>query len=183
VFPQAADASHAPWRHLSVFTQTGRPISKYPGRLRPSKPSTLLELQRPYSIYGHKSPSLHFPFREVSRNRCLDSGKSRPQGLATLSAVLAFLRPWKSFSTSNAHGLRPSELFSLFVIRLTFRVTFSALALSHETRVGLVPALQRLPPTKRAVPSYCSRGINPGRGPCSPGLSGLLGFLRPRPMP
>lgn len=42
---------------------------------------------------------------------------------------------------------------------------------------GFLPALQRLPPMKKAVPLFAPRRISPGRDLCSLELSGLSGSL------
>jgi len=72
--------------------------------------------------------------------------------------------PREPFSAPNAPGLRPSELFSSRVIEGRFPFPFSAPALPHKTREGLVSALQRLHPTRKAVPLIASRGFTSGRG-------------------
>jgi hypothetical protein len=69
---------------------------------------------------------------------------------------VSFPGPGRHFSTPNALRLRPSELFSFSVISQCFRIDLSAPALFYKTFSSLVPALQRLPPTEKAVPLDCS---------------------------
>jgi hypothetical protein len=129
------------------------------------------------------APFFALPFREASGSRCRDFRKYRPQGLATLTTVSAYPRPWGPVSAPNALGLRPTELSSFPVIEQSFRIILSVPALSYKTLSGLVPALQRLGPTEKAVPTrLLPEGLTRGRAGCSLGPSDLLGFLAPPPM-
>lgn len=146
----------APLAHLDAAsasaTQTGRLTTEHPVRLRPPAQGTSPELHWPFSICGHGNPFFRSP------------NEGRPKSIAKLSGSAAprvwlpSLRfesptPLEVFSTSNAHGLRPSELSSFFAIGAGFHRPPSAPALSYKTLPDLVPALQRLTPTKKAVPT------------------------------
>jgi len=80
--------------------------------------------------------------------------------------------PWKPLSASDAHGLSPSELFSSLVVERSFRILPSVLALRSETFVGFRPVLQRLTPTRKAVPL-----ISLPEGLVQVGALALLGLL------
>jgi len=83
------------------------------GRREPPSKCTSLEL-RALQHLKVQSPflvTLGFPMASVSVY--LRSQKSHPQGLATLSAVSAFLNPWEPLSVPDTLGLRSSELFSI----------------------------------------------------------------------
>jgi hypothetical protein len=158
-------------------------MTKVPRRRWPSSSSTSLEFRGP-TAFPDRAPFLSLFFRKASGSRCRDFRKCRPQGLATLSTVSANPRPGGCFSTPDAHGLRPAELFSFSVIGQFFRIVLSVPALSYKTLSDLVPALQRLDPTKKAAPTrLLPEGLTRGRACCSLGPSGLLGSLIPRPMP
>lgn len=87
-------------------------------------------------------------------------------------------KPWKPLSVPNAPGLRPSKLSSSPMIDKPFRIYLSAPALSHKTLADLVPTLQRLTPTGKAVPLLLPpRGLVRVGAYCSLGLSDLLGVL------
>ena len=64
------------------------------------------------------------------------------------------------------------------MIDTPFRVYLSAPALPYKTLSGLVPTLQRLTPTGKAVPLLpLPEGLVQVGAICSLGLSGLLGSL------
>jgi len=67
-------------------------------------------------------------------------------------------KPWKSFSTPHAHGIRPSELFSVPEIRLGFRSDVPLLRFSPRP-FGLGDTLQRLKPSGSAVPFSSQMGL------------------------
>jgi len=50
------------------------------------------------------------------------------------------------------------------MIEKEFPLSLSAPALSYQTVLGLIPALQQLHPTVKAVPLCATRGFIPGRG-------------------
>jgi hypothetical protein len=56
-----------------------------------------------------------------------------PLGFGYPFGGVSLFNPWKSLSTPNALGLRPSELSSYEVIQGTFPYLVSALALSYQT--------------------------------------------------
>jgi hypothetical protein len=62
--------------------------------------------------------------------------------------------PRKPLSAPNALKLCPSELFSSRMIKGKFPSLFSALAFPRKTLTGLTPTLQRLDPTRKAVPLH-----------------------------
>jgi hypothetical protein len=76
--------------------------------------------------------------------------------LATLSAVSAFLNPWKYLSTSDALGVRPSELFSVLAIEKKVSLFFFRSRSFVPNRPGLAPEPQRISPAKKAVPPSAS---------------------------
>ena len=64
---------------------------------------------------------------------------------------VSHFHPWESLSIPNTHGIRPSKLLSFSVVEKSSRIFLSALAFPYKTLSGLVPTLQRLDPTKKAV--------------------------------
>jgi len=78
--------------------------------------------------------------------------------------------PRKHLSAPNALGLRPSKLSSSLVIQQKFPLVVPFLRFPAQP-LGPASALQRLDPTKEAVPLYRSPGYSPRAGPRA-----LLGF-------
>jgi hypothetical protein len=143
------------------------------------KPSTSLELSR-LSAFAAQSTLLFTPcLQEASGKQCPVSQKSHTQGLATLSVVSAHSEPRKPLSVPNALRLRPSKPCSFLMIRSPSRMTLSVHALSYKTLSDLIPALQRLTPTRKAVLLLpLPRGLVWAGASCSLGLYDLLGSLR-----
>lgn len=77
--------------------------------------------------------------------------KVSPTGFGYPLGDLSDSNPGKRISAPNALGVHPPELSSSPVIERSSRISLSALALSYKTLPGLVPTLQRLPPTGKAV--------------------------------
>jgi len=72
--------------------------------------------------------------------------------------------PRKPVSAPNALELCPSELFSSRMIKGKFPPLFSALAFPRKTLSGLTPTLQRLDPTRKAVPLIRNPAVYAGSG-------------------
>jgi hypothetical protein len=111
-----------------------------------------------------------FTSHKASEKVCLPSQMSHPQGLATLSMVLAPFHPRKPLSAPNAPGLFPSEPFSNRVVAMKVSLLASALALQLKTSSafkwrfdGLTHVVSRIPDRPQM--------FSPGRDPCSLGLS------------
>jgi hypothetical protein len=156
---------------LSVFPST-LPLKKYDRCRRwPHLSSTSLELSCP-SAYPAYSTLLRTPrSRKASENRLPWSSEVPHPGFGYPLCGVSLRKPEKLLSAPNALRLRPSKLCSFPMIELTFRWALSAPALSYETLADLVPTLQRLPPTGKAVPLYCS-----SEGLVRTGTNALLGF-------
>jgi len=90
---------------------------------------------------------------------------------------LQFPDPWKRLSAPNVHGLRPSEPCSDLMVGNRFPGPLP-LPRFPKRPVGLLPAPQRLDPTRPAVPLVASRVFSPGRG-----QDALLGFRTSRVLP
>jgi hypothetical protein len=101
--------------------------------------------------------------------------KVSPTGFGYPLGDLSHSNPGKRFSASNALGVHPPELFSSPVIERSSRISLSALALSYKTPKNLVAALQRLPPTEKAVPLIAPEGLVRVGTSCSPGSFDLSG--------
>jgi hypothetical protein len=69
------------------------------------------------------------------------SSKVPPSGFGYPLDGVSLIRPWKCFSTSNAHGFLPSEPFSDPMIVGGFRYRLSAFTLFNQTSLGLIAAL------------------------------------------
>lgn len=67
-------------------------------------------------------------------------------------------------SAPNALGLHPSEPYSFRVIEEEFPLPFPLWRFPKKP-FGLISALQRLDPTRKAVPLNASQRISLGRGP------------------
>jgi hypothetical protein len=148
--PSSSSSSRALRRHPSVLSP-GSPPGKFgPGRL--AEPPLQAPCRSvPALQHLRIRRTLLFTSSEASRMCCLTSGKSRPQGLATLSTALSPPNPWKPLSAPNALGLSPSELFSSRVPR---KKSPSPLPPSRfpTSPSGLVPAPRRFWLTRKAVP-------------------------------
>lgn len=121
---------------LASFTQRCRPT--YPSPDRPWEPQIrhLAGTRIPFSISRSSRPSFHSTSGEASENRCPDPQKSRTQGLATLSTVLARAKtPGNLFQLPTLLGFLPTKLSSSSVIENLSRDLLSALALSYKTHL------------------------------------------------
>jgi hypothetical protein len=83
--------------------------------------------------------------------------------------------PWGPLSAPNALGLRPSELCSFKVIGNWLSQFLFRSGAFLPNLISLVPALQRLIPTLKAVSLSAPRGFSSGRDPLLSWASGLLG--------
>lgn len=102
-------------------------------------------------------------FSKRPKDLCPAFRKSPPQGLATLSGIFVS-SPWgTSFSSQRSWA----SLFRAFLLSGD-RKTLSDLSLrscaSLQTLDGFGSALQRLPPTRKAVPLSAPQRISSGRG-------------------
>jgi hypothetical protein len=132
---------------------------------------------------------MKIPFSSLLVPRSVQSGlpatlKVPYSGFGYPRYGVSTFHPWESLSTPNTLGIRPSKLSSFSVVETLSRVFLSAPALSYKTSSGLVPTLQRVTPTEKAVPLYCPRRTSSGRsrllswalGPL--GLSKLLAWIK-----
>lgn len=139
----------------------------------------LAETSSLFSIFRKQSPlfSLH---RSMKRPEAVCPGflKVPTSGFGYPLAGSKLSLPREPVSAPNAHELFPSELFSTRVIERRLPFPFSALAFSHKTLPGLAPTLQRLDPTRTAVPLI--------RNPTfyvESGTRALLGFSTSQALP
>jgi hypothetical protein len=109
----------------------------------------------------------------------------RTQGLATLSALSAHADPGEPLSVPNTLGIRPSELSSFSVVDFSLSkkslrsCAFLQNPQSYNLQTkNLVPALQRLAPTEKAVLLTAPQRVRLGR---SQMLSWALRPPRPAP--
>lgn len=169
MFPSPRRTSPALRRRHSVLASSspaservlGRPL-----RPRPKAPRlSFLALQHTQV----RGPFFSVFLRRPSGRRCLVSRKSRPQGLATLSADSAPELLETSFSLRRSWAspyralLLPGDRIGLSPDPLR-PCTFS------RNHFGLGPVLRRFAPTGKAAPLCATGGIKSGRGPGSPGL-------------
>lgn len=118
-------------------------------------------------------PSFHSLSR-ASAPRYLVGWKPRSQGLATLSADHT-ASPRGPLSIPNAHGLRPSKLFSGTVIEDRFLEPLSALALFHKTSQPCAGAPAASSHRASRTP-LAPQVISPGQGRRAPLGYRPLGF-------
>jgi len=157
---------------LASFTLKPRrqPVSLVDPKPRPSAPRlSFVALQHSKTQEPFFSLLAERPGRVALRPR-----KSHPQGLATLSGASA-LEPLGA-SLSPRHSWAPP--FKALLLH-SDRKNLSAPPLRpcafSRNLLGLGPALRRLDPTMEAVPLFATGWIRSGRGPCSPGPTGLSG--------
>lgn len=132
----------------------------------------------PYSISGPKRPSCHSPLPESVWNTVPSLPEVPHPGFGYPLCGVSDSTPWKPLSVPNARGLRPTKLSSSPMIDSPSRANLSAPALSYETLSDLVPTLQRLTPTGKAVLLLLPpRGLIRVGAVCSLGLCDLLGVL------
>jgi hypothetical protein len=163
-------ASPALQRHLSVFVPSRRQLSSalVDSKTVPLAPRvSFCALQHSSDIVALLVTS----HKDASEKDCPPLQKSRSQGLATLSAVSAHHTLGTSLSTPDAHGLRPSELFSASVIRGPFRISRSALALFYKTNPALYRRFSGLLPQKKPCLFVLPDGLDRGEAVCSLELS------------
>jgi hypothetical protein len=86
--------------------------------------------------------------------------------------------PREPLSAPNAHELRPSEPCLLPGDRKKVTLPLSAPAFSRKTLTGLAPTLQRLDPTRKAVPLICNPTFYVGSGTCA-----LMGLTTSQALP
>jgi len=147
-----------------------QPVSLVDPKPRPSAPRLSFvalqhsKIQRPFF-----SPLAERPRRVALRPR-----KSHPQGLATLSVVSAPEPLGASFSPRHSWA-SPFRALLLHSGRKSLSTPpFRPRALPRNLS-GFGPAPRRFDPTVEAVPLFATGWVRSGRGPCSPGLSGLSG--------
>jgi hypothetical protein len=126
--------------------------------------SASLKLHGPSAFAGSNRPSFapHRSMRRPENVTLFPGGAALRVWLPSRRIELSL--PREPISAPNAPGLRPSELFSFRVIERRFPFPVSAPALPHKTREGLVSALQRLHPTRKAAPLIATRCFMSGRG-------------------
>lgn len=163
-------ACHALQRHLSVFIPSRRqhpsaPVDSKAVRLAPrvsfwalqhsSDTEALLCTSLPKCVWKGLPASPEVPF----------SGFGYPRN------GVSSHYPWTSLSTSDARGLRPSELCSSSVIRGLFRIARSAPALSYKTSPALYRRFSGLLPQKKPCLFVLPGGLDQGEACCSLELS------------
>jgi hypothetical protein len=132
----------------------------------------------PYSICGPKRPSCHSPLPKSVWKTVPSLPEVPHSGFGYPLCGVSHSKPRKPLSVPNALGLRPTKPCSFLMIESPSRMTLSVHALSHETLTDLIPALQRLNPTRKAVPLLLpTRGLVWSEAYCSLGLYDLLGSL------
>jgi len=96
--------------------------------------------------------------------------KLHTQGLATLSVPLALAHPGEPLSVPNTLGIRPSKLYSFPVVDSSLsKKSLRSCALLQNFRSysritqNLVPTLQRLTPTEKAVLLTAPQRVRLGR--------------------
>jgi len=114
------------------------------------------------------------PLAECPKRVALRPRKSHPQGLATLSVASALKSLGASFSPRHPWA-SPFRALLLPGGRKDLSISPLRPCAFARTLLGFEPALRRFPPTVKAVPLFAAGWIRSGRGPCSPGLSGLSG--------
>jgi hypothetical protein len=155
VFPQTDCASLALRRHLSVSPKLAAVQLKFhvDGGFNHSAPRlSFTALQR----FRTPAPLFSLPFRKASEDRCPDPQKSRPQGLATLSAVSAIRALGSVFQPPTLMGfalqsfpLAPWSTDSFVSAFPLLRFPAKPVTALHRRSSGFVP--QRKP-----YPLYCS---------------------------
>jgi len=148
------------------------PSARVLGRPKPTSVGASLELRRP-SAFQDPTALLRTP-HGASAARCPAPRKSRPQGLATLSAASAIGALGTSFSPRHSWA-SPFRALLLHGDRKNLSVIPLRPCAFAQNLLGFEPALRRLDPTVKAVPLFATGWIRSGRGPCSPGPSGLSG--------
>jgi hypothetical protein len=112
----------------------------------------------PHSISGFRDPFFIFPFGKKFEEITFVFDRSRPQGLATLSADPT-LNPGTLISRPTLAGFTLQSFPSFPAIAVSFLKPLPFLRFSTKP-VGFVPALQRFMPTGKAVPrSLQLRGL------------------------
>jgi hypothetical protein len=152
-------------RHLGVLSSNQPPSGFESARgVQTRYEKRLAEASRPFSIFRKRSPlcAPHRSMRRPENVTLFPGGAARRVWLPSRRIELSL--PREPLSAPNAPGLYPSELFSFRVIEGRFPFPISAPALSHKTREGLVSALQRLDPTRKAAPLFAPRFFTSGRG-------------------
>jgi hypothetical protein len=155
VFPQTDCASRALGRHLSVAPKLAArsPRAAPTGGFNHLAPRlSFLALQH----FRTPAPLFSLPFQEASKNCCPSSWRSRPQGLATLSAVLATKALGSIFQPPTLLGFA-LQSFTLSPPSVgPFESTFPLLRFltkpvkaSHRRSSGLIPQ-------GKPHPLYCS---------------------------
>jgi len=162
------------WEHVSISPIASPALRRHRSVSYPVRCQTLVSrrLPEPTRLAPRVSSSAlqHFrikepffsPFAERPNDFCPVVRKSPPQGLATLSGIFV-PSSWGAFLSSQ-HSW--ASLFRAFLLSGD-RKTLSGLSLrscaSLQTLDGFGSALQRLPPTGKAVPLSAPRRISSGR--------------------
>lgn len=98
--------------------------------------------------------------------------KAHPQGLATLSTSVLVPLPSEASFSSQRSWASPFKALLLQGDRSNRSQSDLPFLRSPTKPPGLVPALQRLTPTSKAVPLFATQRFSPGRGLCSLGILG-----------
>jgi hypothetical protein len=154
--------------------------------------SLLFLYRRPASTVGHprKTPRISFfalqhvrnprpffftsPLEEAFEKRYPAPQKSHPQGLATLSAVLAPRSLGNLFQFPTLLGFPLQSFAPLLWSALCLHQAFRSCTFL-ENRRRLSTGASATFSHSEAVPLFAPRYFTSGRGPCSLGLSGLSG--------
>jgi hypothetical protein len=110
--------------------------------------------------------------------------RSVQNGLPTISEVpysgfgyplygVSSHHPWKSLSTPNTLGIRPSKLSSLLVIEKSFRTFLPLLRFPTKPSQASYRRSSGLLPRKKPCSSTAPKGLVRVGANCSPGLSDL----------
>jgi len=162
-----ANLSSFPLRHFSATSASLPLLRRLPTnglrRPYPTLRKHLAEAFGPYSVCGSKSPFLRSPYRRSEKKVLPHSLPVSPPGFGYPLGDLQLSQPRKPLSAPNALGLRPSKLFSSQVIEEGFPSPLRSCA-SLQNLSGLVPTLQRFPPTRKAVPLLAPQCFTSGRG-------------------
>jgi len=172
VFPQARQPLVRFGATLSVLRPQAPPSPRVLGRPKPTPVGASLELRCP-SAFQDPTALFCTPFG-ASAARCPAPRKSRPRGLATLSAASAIGALGASFSPRRSWA-SPFRALLLHGDRKNLSASLFRPCAFARNLLGFEPALRRLGPTVKAVPLLATRWIRSGRGPCSLGPSGLSG--------
>jgi hypothetical protein len=155
VFPQTDCASLALRRHLSVSPKLAAVQLKFhvDGGFNHSAPRlSFTALQR----FRTPAPLFSLPFRKASEDRCPDPQKSRPQGLATLSAVSAIRALGSVFQPPTLMGFALQSFPLAPWSTDSFESVFPLLRFPAKPVTALHRRFSGLLPQRKPHPLYCS---------------------------